>query len=132
MPVATAAASPNCPTRLSESTTAARFDRLLFRATVRRGSTDSVFARPTQVFERLGDPLTQSKPAMPSNKHDTLDDPTVPDETEVQVERLHIRNDSPGIDIGSAEQLERPRGAAALGERRAFQHHRARIGARHR
>ena len=38
---------------------------------------------------------------------------------------------SPRIDIGSAEQFERPRGAAPFRERRALEHHRARIGARH-
>ena len=35
------------------------------------------------------------------------------------------------IDVGSAEQFERPRGAAAFRERRALEHHRAGIGARH-
>ena len=37
-----------------------------------------------------------------------------------------------GVEIGRAEQLQRPRGAATFGERRALQHHRAGVAARHR
>src|ERR1700680_4081534 len=43
----------------------------------------------------------------------------------------HFLHDSAGIDIGSAEQFERAGGAAPFRERRALDHHRARIGARH-
>ena len=35
------------------------------------------------------------------------------------------------VDVGRAEQLERPGRAAPFGQRRAFEHHRAGIGARH-
>ena len=35
------------------------------------------------------------------------------------------------VDVGRAEQFQRPRGAAPFRERRAFDHHRAGIGARH-
>src|SRR5580704_17360602 len=43
----------------------------------------------------------------------------------------HLLYDRSRIDIGSAEHFERSRGAAPFRERRAFEHHRARIGARH-
>ncbi len=44
---------------------------------------------------------------------------------------LHFHHDCPRIDIGSAELFERPSGAAPFRERRALEHHRPRIGARH-
>ena len=46
-------------------------------------------------------------------------------------ERLHFLDDRARIDIGSAEQFERPRGAAPFRKRRALDHHGARVGARH-
>ena len=45
---------------------------------------------------------------------------------------MHFAEHRLRIDIGRAEQhFQRPRGAAPFAQRRAFQHHRARIGARH-
>jgi len=46
-------------------------------------------------------------------------------------ELSHLGDDGARIDVGRAEQLERPGGAAALRQHRPFQHHRASIGARH-
>src|SRR5262249_17772370 len=43
----------------------------------------------------------------------------------------HFLNHRARIDIGSAEYFERPRGAAPFRERRALDHHRARIGPCH-
>ena len=47
-------------------------------------------------------------------------------------EALHFLAQASCIDVGRAEQLQRPGGAAAFGERGALEHHRAGIAARHR
>src|SRR5262245_35701417 len=46
-------------------------------------------------------------------------------------EGMHVLDDAPRIDIGSAEQFQWAGRAAPFRERRAFDHHRAREGARH-
>jgi hypothetical protein len=46
-------------------------------------------------------------------------------------QRVHFPHDHACVDIGSAEQFERPRGTSPLRKRRALEHHRARVSARH-
>ena len=49
----------------------------------------------------------------------------------VRRELGHRARERASVDVGRAEELERARRSAPLGERGAFQHHRARIAARH-
>ncbi len=45
---------------------------------------------------------------------------------------LHFLEQRWRIDVGRAEEFQRPRGAASLGQRRPLEHHRAGVAARHR
>jgi hypothetical protein len=49
----------------------------------------------------------------------------------VRGEAAHFGEHGAGVDIRRAEQFERPRRAAPFGQRRAFEHHGAGIGAGH-
>ncbi|ENO77337.1 sulfate transporter [Thauera sp. 63] len=49
----------------------------------------------------------------------------------VRRQGAHVGDDRAGVEVGRAEQLQRPGGAAAFGQRRAFQHHGAGVSARH-
>ncbi len=49
----------------------------------------------------------------------------------VRRDPLHLRQHRPSVDIGCAEQLQRPRRAASFAQSRALKHHRPGIAARH-